>query len=134
MFCGLACDLSWRMFSVHLKKMFSSVQSLSRVLPFATPWTAACQASLSITNSRMEKNVFCCFWMECSLLILSGNVSFKISVSLLIFCLYVTCSLMLVNIMSFTIIVLSVSPFMSVSPFISINVCFIYLGFPVLCG
>ena len=31
---------------------FSSVQSLSRVWPFATPWIAACQASLSITNSR----------------------------------------------------------------------------------
>ena len=30
---------------------FSSVQSLSRVRLFATPWTAACQASLSITNS-----------------------------------------------------------------------------------
>ena len=29
-----------------------SVQSLSRVWLFATPWTAACQASLSITNSR----------------------------------------------------------------------------------
>ena len=28
-----------------------SVQSLSRVQLFATPWTAACQASLSITNS-----------------------------------------------------------------------------------
>ena len=31
---------------------FSSVQLLSRVQLFATPWTAACQASLSITNSR----------------------------------------------------------------------------------
>ena len=31
---------------------FSSVQSLSCVWLFATPWTAACQASLSITNSR----------------------------------------------------------------------------------
>ena len=31
---------------------FSSVQSLSRVQLFATPWTAAHQASLSITNSR----------------------------------------------------------------------------------
>ena len=31
---------------------FSSVQSLSRVLLFATPWIAARQASLSITNSR----------------------------------------------------------------------------------
>ena len=30
----------------------SSVQSLSRVCLFATPWTAACQASLSITNSQ----------------------------------------------------------------------------------
>ena len=32
--------------------MFSSVQSLSHVRLFATPWTAARQASLSITNSR----------------------------------------------------------------------------------
>ena len=31
--------------------MFSSVQLLSRVPLFATPWTAASQASLSITNS-----------------------------------------------------------------------------------
>ena len=31
---------------------FSAVQLLSRVLLFATPWTAACQASLSITNSQ----------------------------------------------------------------------------------
>ena len=30
----------------------NSVQSLSRVLLFATPWIAARQASLSITNSR----------------------------------------------------------------------------------
>ena len=30
---------------------FSSVQLLSRVQLFVTPWTAACQASLSITNS-----------------------------------------------------------------------------------
>ena len=31
---------------------FSSVQSLSCVQLFATPWTSACQASLSITNSH----------------------------------------------------------------------------------
>ena len=31
--------------------LFSSVQSFSHVRLFATPWTAACQASLSITNS-----------------------------------------------------------------------------------
>ena len=32
-------------------RMFSSVQSLSCVRLFVTPWTAACQAFLSITNS-----------------------------------------------------------------------------------
>ena len=31
---------------------FSSVQSLSCVQLFVTPWTTGCQASLSITNSR----------------------------------------------------------------------------------
>ena len=31
---------------------FCSVQSLSRDRLFATPWTAACQASLSITSSQ----------------------------------------------------------------------------------
>ena len=34
------------------KHQFSSVHSLSRVQLFATPWIAARQASLSITNSR----------------------------------------------------------------------------------
>ena len=34
------------------KNRFSSVQLLSRVRLFVTPWTAAHQASLSITNSR----------------------------------------------------------------------------------
>ena len=38
--------------SCGLGPQFSSVQSLSRVRLFATPWTAACQASLSITNSQ----------------------------------------------------------------------------------
>ena len=33
-------------------RMFSSVQSLSHVQLFATPWMAACQASLSSTNSQ----------------------------------------------------------------------------------
>ena len=37
---------------ITLQWRFSSVQSLSRVRLFATPWTAACQASLSITNSK----------------------------------------------------------------------------------
>ena len=35
-----------------MENQSSSVQSLSRVRLFATPWTAAHQASLSITNSR----------------------------------------------------------------------------------
>ena len=36
--------------SLHL--WFSSVQSLSHVQFFVTPWSAACQASVSITNSQ----------------------------------------------------------------------------------
>jgi len=38
--------------SVFELNLLSSVQSFSRVGLFATPWTAACQATLSITNSR----------------------------------------------------------------------------------
>ena len=37
---------------VTLKGMFSSIQSLSRVWLFETPWTASHQASLSITHSE----------------------------------------------------------------------------------
>ena len=36
----------------HLWVQFISVQSLSHVRLFVTPWTAECQASLSITNSQ----------------------------------------------------------------------------------
>ena len=36
---------------ILLEYSVSSVQTLSRVRLFVTPWTAACQASLSITNS-----------------------------------------------------------------------------------
>ena len=35
------------------RQIFSSVQSISCVQLFATPWTAACQASLSITSSQI---------------------------------------------------------------------------------
>ena len=38
--------------TIPISVQFSSVQSLSCVWLFATPWTAAHQASLSITNSR----------------------------------------------------------------------------------
>ena len=51
---ALQCCVS---FLVYIKVnqssvQFSSAQSLSCVWLFATPWIAACQASLSITNSR----------------------------------------------------------------------------------
>ena len=42
-------DLKNNMKLHHIQ--FSSVQSLSHVQLFVTPWTAACQASLSSTNS-----------------------------------------------------------------------------------
>ena len=38
--------------SLRTSPQFNSVQSLSRVQQFVTPWTATRQASLSITNSR----------------------------------------------------------------------------------
>ena len=38
---------------------FSSVQLLSPVWLFVTPWTAACQASLSMTNSRSLAKLMC---------------------------------------------------------------------------
>ena len=47
---NLLFDYSWCHISVLVQ--FSSVQSLSRVWLFATPWIAARQASLFITNSR----------------------------------------------------------------------------------
>ena len=37
-------------FSFCIWLHFNSIQSLSRILLFATPWTTACQTSLSITN------------------------------------------------------------------------------------
>ena len=39
-------------FCVAIPNIISSVQSLSCVWLLVTPWTAACQASLSFTNSR----------------------------------------------------------------------------------
>ena len=43
---------SWSLAPQNMVFQFSSVQSLSRVWLFATPWTTERQASLSITNSR----------------------------------------------------------------------------------
>ena len=47
-------EISWSQSDKHHTTpfIFSPVQSLSRVQLFATPWIAARQASLSITNSR----------------------------------------------------------------------------------
>ena len=43
----------------HTDGQFSSVQSLSLVWHFVTPWTTARQASLSITNSRSSPKLMC---------------------------------------------------------------------------
>ena len=45
------------LFSNHYWRTFSSVQSLCCVQFFVTPWTAAHQASLSITNSQNLLNI-----------------------------------------------------------------------------
>ena len=53
--CGAEKTLETPLDSKEIKPdnpQFSSVQPLSRVQLFVTPWTAACQASLSITNSQ----------------------------------------------------------------------------------
>ena len=46
------CALWWDYIVNSSWRSFSSVQSLSGVWLFATPWTTARQASLSITNSQ----------------------------------------------------------------------------------
>ena len=48
--CGTNWDFLWWVGPCSVQ--FTSLQSLSPVQLFATPWIAACQASLSITNSR----------------------------------------------------------------------------------
>ena len=57
--------------------LFSSVQLLSRVWLFATPWTAARQASLSITNSQSLLNS-CSSSRWCHPVISSSVVSFSL--------------------------------------------------------
>ena len=60
-------------FLFSMTHQFSSVQSLSCVQRFATPWTAACQASLSITNSQNLLKVISIAWvMPSNHLILCG--------------------------------------------------------------
>ena len=45
-------EINSAMWIVNNTVQFSSVQPLSRVWLFETPWIAACQGSLSITNSQ----------------------------------------------------------------------------------
>ena len=49
---GMTILLSERTMKSYSDPQFSSIQPLSHVRLFATPWTAAHQASLSITNSQ----------------------------------------------------------------------------------
>ena len=69
------------------KNNFSSVQSLSCVQLFVTPWTAACQASLYITNSRSSPKLMSIksvmsssHLILCCLLLLLPTISPSISV------------------------------------------------------
>ena len=48
LFTAFMCHMS----KLFIQRCFSSVHSLSRIRLFLTPWIAARQASLSITNSR----------------------------------------------------------------------------------
>ena len=50
--CWTGLQFSFLFHSWYHYYQFSSVQLLSRVRLFVTPWITACQASLSITNSR----------------------------------------------------------------------------------
>ena len=79
------------MWNIKLLTLLSqSVHLLSRVWLLATPWTAACQASLSITNSRslltlmsielvMPSNHLCFFFFSSCLQFFSTSGSFLMS-------------------------------------------------------
>ena len=56
---GVAKSQTWLSNLTGLLVQFNSVQSLSRVQLFVTPWTAAHQASLSITNSWSLLKLMC---------------------------------------------------------------------------
>ena len=62
------CEVAWAFFGIAFlwdwneNNQCSSVQMLSRVQLFVTPWTAACQASLSITNSQTLPKLMSTSW------------------------------------------------------------------------
>ena len=96
LFCSLACDLSWRTFHVHLKRMY--------ILLFLD--RMSCGYLLSPTGLIYHLRVLFPYWFFC-LDVLSIDMSGVLKSS--------------------TIIVLLWD-----SPFMSVNICFIYLGFPML--
>ena len=51
----ILCLSFWALNQIYFKLEISSVQSLSHVQLFVTSWTAACQASLAITNSQFTQ-------------------------------------------------------------------------------
>ena len=58
--CGITNMLHFNnIWSLYLYSQFSSVQSLSSVQLFVTPWITARQASLSITNCRSSPKLMC---------------------------------------------------------------------------
>ena len=65
---------------VH-NKGFSSVQSLSCVRLFVTPWAAAHQASLSITNSQSLLKLIDAFELWCWRRLLRSNQSIQKEIS-----------------------------------------------------
>ena len=53
--CKLSCIVTDLMvYEIVVVVLFNSVKSLSRVWLIVTPWTAACQASLAITQSHVH--------------------------------------------------------------------------------
>ena len=56
LYCGYRKEEIEILFGRYTWIWISSVQSLSCVWLFVTPWTTACQASLSVTNSQITPN------------------------------------------------------------------------------
>ena len=81
----LMCSLTFFQYFQNLNKygetLFSSIQSLSHVWLFVTPWTGACQASLFINNSRsLLKLISIELMMPSNLLILCFPILFPPSI------------------------------------------------------
>ena len=82
--CAIARNVNW---CIHYAKEYIVVQSVSCVQIFATPWTAAFQASLSFTVSRsllrlmsIESVMPASHLILCCLLLLFSSIQFSCSV------------------------------------------------------